>query len=281
MESACSFPSLPMSPALGGWVLGGRKPTGDFHYPSLGHLQGGRNKSSLSSPSEITELELSVRGKGVQGAWYKLPIEKQREDLWRRTFCHRIDKELPSACLYWAWGGSSVFCSRSETLAHLFVHCPPLVPLRCWRVVWGARGGFPSVLFIFGRFRGRRLSIHCWTCLEQKVGHLADMKVWYPVVEHQGCGGLVKWWLKGLFKLNQTTAPHCLSTPDVINSSISVWCCVSSDMHRWLIARSVQKNAVPGTAKPKLKGQQDSQGKRAMDGQTDTFGSSELELVWK
>lgn len=55
---------------MGGWEIGGRKPTADFHYPSPGHRQGGRNKSSLSSPSEITELELSVKDKGVKSELY-------------------------------------------------------------------------------------------------------------------------------------------------------------------------------------------------------------------
>lgn len=171
------FPSLSITPAVGEWQEGGNQLL-SFTTPHLDTFQDAGKKTlyqacvktltlnSLAGIEESWWTEFFGPDISPKGSWrslYKLPVEKRTADLqWRivhgaiatNRYRAHLDPELGEGC---------IFCSHSETLVHLFVQCPRLLPMFDLLKVWfqGLGEVFSFSLFIFGpKYCAKKKTVH-------------------------------------------------------------------------------------------------------------------------
>lgn len=139
------------------------------------------NLGSLSGVGESRWTEFFGPEFSTKGRWrslYKLPVEKRTAHLqWgivqgaiaTNRYRAHIDPGVREECL---------FCSQTETLAHLFVEGPRLVSLfeLCKRLFQGLGETFSFELFIFGpKYSAKKKSV--WTLLNFLSGS-AKLAIW-------------------------------------------------------------------------------------------------------
>lgn len=139
------------------------------------------NLCSLSGLKESRWTEFFGPYASPKGSWqslYKLPIEKRTADLQWRVVHGAIATNRYRAHLDPELGEECIFCSQTESLAHLFVECPRLSALVELLKLWFQRLGesFSFSLFIFGpKYSAKRKSVH--TLLNFLSGS-AKMAIW-------------------------------------------------------------------------------------------------------
>ena len=136
---------------------------------------------SLAGMRASRWTELFGQGNVPKGRWrslYKPPIEKRSGDLQWRLVHGAIATNRHKAHLDPTVDGGCIFCSESETVAHLFLQCSRLRGLfsRLGQWVQGLGEVFSNELFVFGpKYSLRKKNIHT---MINFISGTAKMAIW-------------------------------------------------------------------------------------------------------
>lgn len=118
-------------------------------------------------------------------------VDKRMSDLQWQIIHGAISTNRYRAHLDPSVGEGCVFCNRSETIEHLFIHCQPLTPLFCCLETWhqGLGEDFSLPTFIFGpTFNPRKKTV---PALINFIFASAKLAIWVSrrnQTEGSGCG---------------------------------------------------------------------------------------------